>query len=138
MAELSPSCKKSGHLFTVENTGYHKNGSRYCKQCKRQRAKDAYQTPRGKAFIIWAGIKKRAGNNSGNYPTYINRKLLMTREEFLQWIIPELENWIKTYNTLDGVSVDRINNSGHYEISNLQLITKVENSCKSKEKFLDN
>jgi len=62
----------------------------------------------------------------------------MTREEFLQWIIPELENWIKTYNTLDGVSVDRINNSGHYEISNLQLITKVENSCKSKEKFLDN
>lgn len=53
----------------------------------------------------------------------------MTREEFLTWVIPELENWIKD-KPIELVSIDRIDNNARYEISNLQLLTRGENTLK--------
>jgi len=33
---------KHGHEYTASNTGRHKNGRRYCRECARQRGREAY------------------------------------------------------------------------------------------------
>lgn len=40
-----PHCPK-GHFYDIENTGYQKNGNRYCKACSRNWAKDYYYRKR--------------------------------------------------------------------------------------------
>ena len=85
--------------------------------------KKAYlQTPKGKAASMWRTIKYRLKHE----PTYKNIKLLMTRDDFIKWAVPKIEEWVLT-NPIEEVSLDRINNFKHYEISNLQLLTRVEN-----------
>lgn len=53
----------------------------------------------------------------------------MERDEFMAWVVPELEKWI-TEQSLDGVSVDRIKD-GDYRIDNLQLLHKRDNWLKA-------
>lgn len=89
------------------------------------------QTPKGKATQMWAGILQRAENKAGKHPTYKDVKLLMTREEFMNWILPEFEAWEK-HSDLKLASIDRVDNLGHYEVSNLQLLTRRENTLKQR------
>lgn len=95
-----------------------------------KKMRDYLLTIRGKAARMWNGMQSRAENKAGIYPTYQNVKLLLSRKKFISWVIPELENWQKIHGSLKEVSLDRINNDGHYEDGNLQLLTKVENSLK--------
>lgn len=102
---------------------------------KRFESKLAYQnwwrqnTPKGKANDMWMHLRERVGNRRGNCPTYVNVELKMTREEFVAWVIPELEEWSKT-RPIQTATLDRKSNTGHYEISNLQLLTNPENAAK--------
>lgn len=59
---------------------------------------------------------------------YCNVKLKVSREEFIKWYMP-----------LDfkGASVDRIDNNGDYELSNMQVISLKENIIKDKVKCKD-
>lgn len=92
------------------------------------------QSIKGKIASMWSGINSRVGNKHGDCPTYANTKLLMTRKEFSDWITPVLEEWIKTkpLRGMQGASVDRKDANGHYELSNLQIISNADNS---KKKF---
>lgn len=87
------------------------------------------QTIKGKASTMWTSIGKRIKNE----PSYENVKCLMTREDFLMWVVPQLTKWVEAGNPLvgsDGASLDRINSSGNYELTNLQIISQRNNNSK--------
>ena len=56
---------------------------------------------------------------------YKNKKLLVSEKDFVEWFMPQ---------DYKGCSVDRIDNSGHYELSNMQIIPIDENIRKDKVK----
>ena len=103
---------------------------------KEKKAVQRYRhTPKGKATTMWYNIVERAQDKRGNNPTYQHIKLLMTRDEFISWVIPQLEQWKHPLvGTKNSPSIDRINTTGHYELSNLQLLTKSEH-CKKKTRI---
>jgi len=96
------------------------------------RKRDLYrQTPKGKAAMMWTNITARAENRNGTNPQYTYVKVLMTREEFIEWAVKELEK----FSVLDNLSIDRKQNDGHYEISNLQLLSLDDNRRKQGKNY---
>lgn len=87
-------------------------------------------TVKRKATQMWQDIKARLAGKTGRGLSYHNVQLLMKREDFITWVTPELEKWKMKFGSLLNASLDRIDNEGHYEIPNLQLLTKYENSIK--------
>ncbi len=53
----------------------------------------------------------------------------MRRDEFINWAVSELEKWIET-RPIKFASLDRIDNLGHYEVKNLQVLDKKANLLK--------
>lgn len=96
-----------------------------------QYLKDYRRTPKGKASQIWSALLQRVENKSGKSPAYTCVKLLMRRDEFLLWAVPELEKWIAN-KPIESVSLDRIREDGHYELSNIQFLTRIENILKQR------
>lgn len=86
-------------------------------------------------------IKQRC-TNPNNHTNYLYAgKLKMTRDEFLNrfkndpTFINLFNSWKQSnYDLRLSPSVDRIDNSGFYEISNLQFITHSENCTKDQKK----
>lgn len=95
----------------------------------RQWQRNYKHTIKGKAQVLWDGLSRRAENKIGCRPTYKDVKVCFTKEEFLAWVIPNLEEWVKSHS-LESVTVDRKDSKGHYELSNVQLLTKSDNSRK--------
>ena len=87
-------------------------------------------TVKRKATQMWQDIKARLAGKTGRGFSYESIQLLMSREEFISWVTPELEKWESEFGTLQNVSLDRIKNQSHYELTNIQLLTKYENSIK--------
>ena len=83
------------------------------------------KTPKGKATTMWNAILYRLKYES----SYKDVQLNLTRPEFLSWVIPQLENWCLT-KPIEDASLDRIDNAGHYEIPNLQLLSRKDNNLK--------
>jgi len=81
-------------------------------------------TPHGKAVCTWTQINERAENKNGKCPTYANVKVLMTREEWLEWAVPEYEKAMKKWPN-ERISVNRLDQ--HYEIGKLEIIPHREN-----------
>jgi hypothetical protein len=82
---------------------------------------------------LYQGMKTRIKHNK----TYLNRKILITKEEFIKLALDSRDfeklynKWVKDgYDLNASPSVDRINNSGNYEIKNIQFITRYDNILK--------
>jgi hypothetical protein len=58
---------------------------------------------------------------------YANVQIQVTKEDFLRWVIPEIEEFYAN-NPYEVASVDRINSAGHYELGNMRVISHRENS----------
>ena len=74
--------------------------------------------------------------------SYKKRKILFTENEFRIWInsnpdyLRVYSKWIKSgRNPNLSPSVDRIDNDGHYEFGNIQIIPVIENRIKSDSKI---
>lgn len=103
-----------------------------CKQCYSAKAKK-YQkryreSPQGRAVQTWHKILQRVGNKDGKNPSYSDVELRMTKQEFLEWAIPQYKNW----NESTTPSINRIDPYGHYEIDNLEIISLESNILKPK------
>lgn len=85
------------------------------------------KTPKGKATTMWNAILWRLKYE----PSYKGVQLKIPRDEFLEWVIPQLETWCIS-NSIESASLDRIDNDGHYEFPNLQLLSRKENNLKRK------
>lgn len=68
----------------------------------------------------------RVENRDGKSPAYADVKLLMTREEFVEWYIREYTEFVKKHPDIKPVT-DRIDNKGHYELNNIRLVTHQQN-----------
>ena len=55
----------------------------------------------------------------------------MTKEEFLEWAISKYSKWSKDHPN-EKPAVDRIDSSGHYELTNIQLISVNDNSRRAQ------
>lgn len=106
--------------FTKERRS--RRGFRWaCRECD----KILRQTPLYLASQKWLDMKRRVRNESG----YAHVEIRITRAEFIAWAVPLLEAWDWR---IGSPSVDRINVKGHYELSNMQIISQSENCCKDK------
>lgn len=97
----------------------------------RIREKFYRQTPKGKAVKMWCNMIGRVKTSSTNNKNscYIGVKILLTKEEFYEWVVPELKKWIET-KLIEDASIDRIDSTKHYEVGNLQLLPVIDNSLK--------
>ena len=78
--------------------------------------------PRPNALSTWNGMCKRVVER----PQYIRKKIQIRilKDEFVDWYI---KNWFPRCR------IDRINNEGHYELSNIQLLTQEEHNIKARQ-----
>ena len=53
----------------------------------------------------------------------------MTKEQFLAWAIPKYNSWLQEHPDVVP-SVNRIDNKGHYEIGNIEVISWGQNATK--------
>ena len=103
--------------------------NRYKLEVKEKR-EEYFSTPKGKASRMWNDILARAENRDGKHPAYKNIKVLITKDEFMSWVLPELEKWMLNKD-ISLASIDRINSQSHYELSNLQILDRWENARKT-------
>jgi len=82
------------------------------------------QSPKGKASQSFRSIKKRIGKGS-----YKDVELRLTQEQYMYWAVPAYEHFMRK-NPGVTPSVDRIDNGGHYERGNLQVISYQDNASK--------
>lgn len=89
------------------------------------------QTPKGAAACAWNRLTSRAGAKYNHRPCYGPVEVLLAREQFMAWAIPQYEAWFREHAGVTP-SVDRIDSSGHYQLGNLRLITRSENCRRTR------
>ncbi len=80
-----------------------------------------------KAYMTYQDMKSRCSNKGLKYyPRYGGRgiELKISRENFIAWYLEEAKGQLN-------LTIDRIDNDGHYELGNIQLITQSENTKKA-------
>ena len=102
--------------FHTTNGRTYDNLYYICRDCYNKK-RDA--SPRYNALRAWRHLNDRASNDE----RYIRKgiKVLVEKDDFVSWYC---SHWF------NGCKVDRINNDGHYELSNLQLISQLEHNEK--------
>jgi hypothetical protein len=93
---------------------------------KKFKSPEIHRTPLYRARRAYRDMIVRCGNASGKNPTYANVELRMTMEEWLAWSVPQYECFLKKHPN-ESPSVSRFGDKGHYEISNLEIITLLAN-----------
>ena len=118
------------HLDRNNKDGYRNN----CKSCRLKKERERYKNIdlKAKASKTFSSITQRCTNEKKlkqrpNYKLIDNN---LDKDEFIEWYC---KNYFK------GCEVDRIDNDGHYEMSNIQLLSKIEHNKKavSKRIFLE-
>ena len=112
-------CTKCKQYVSIDR--FNKNNAiwdgleQYCITCSHNR----HRTPQWSAMNVYRNLLDRVASS----PHYIERGIecRMTREGFVEWYIPRY---------FVGCLLDRIDNLGHYEIGNIQLISRVEHNHK--------
>lgn len=106
-----------------------------CKSCynirNRTYTKAYTNTAHGWANRSWQRLVSRANNRDGRHPTYVNVDVRMTKNEFLEWAIPRYKEWIETHFAYEIPTIDRIDSTAHYEIMNIRILSKSDNSMRS-------
>lgn len=80
---------------------------------RERRKGDPYQ----EALRAWKAIPFRLKHS----PRYVGIELRMTQEEFMRWAVRAYRRWFKKHPN-ERPCLDRIDNYGHYELSNLRLV----------------
>ena len=114
---LSACCKRCKDKYRTTETG-RRSVAKYHKRY--------YSSPNGRAMKMWSSLGTR-----GRSACYEGIEVRMTREEFMGWAVPAIEAFLK--RSPDEVpSLDRIDPDGHYELSNLRIVSKRFNILRSR------
>lgn len=123
--------KKSANCFYKSNR--EKDGLQsHCKQCALvyQRGSNKYKryrnTIKGRLREVYRGISYRCNNiRSPAYKNYGGRGIknkFESFDEFFDYVVGKLKI------SPAGLTIDRIDNNGHYEKGNIRFVTKAENN----------
>jgi len=52
----------------------------------------------------------------------------MKRDEFITWALEKYQEWLQNHDISEIPTIDRIDPSGHYEIANIRILSRKENS----------
>ena len=113
-----------------------------CKNCNTSKV-NGVQRSNKRAYLVnkWSHIKQRCTDKKRK--TY-QGVAYVARDEFVNWAIGRsdfnslYDSWAKSgFNLQDSASIDRIDNNGDYELSNMQFIPFHINSVKDKRKRID-
>ncbi len=94
-----------------------------CKSCQNRAETARRLEPDHRAVQAWHDLNKRVRNQ----PEYIGIEVLISKESFIAWATVAFKEWVDN-NPGQTPSVDRRDPAGHYEISNLRVISWGENS----------
>ena len=91
----------------------------------------------------WCDLKRRCVNTPGKskVPHYLIKRIecRITKEEFYRWCEKQKEHILNLFKVGEKPTIDRINPDGHYELSNMRIISLTENiraNRKHKNHFL--
>ena len=93
------------------------------KSTKRETTKAWLATPKGRASRMWTTLCERAGK----VRYYEHVQVRMTRDEFLRWAVPAIRRWWSRHPG-ETPTVDRKDSQGHYELGNLRITSRGENT----------
>jgi hypothetical protein len=96
-----------------------------------------HRTSLYRAKSAYSSMLARCGNANGKNPSYEKAEVRMTLKEWLDWAIPEYERCILMYPN-ESPSVSRLNDCGHYEIGNIEIIPMFLNRKQQKCSFRGN
>jgi len=99
---------------------------RECKECGAKYARKWYRTPRGRTTQAWNSILFRIKRS----PAYKNVKVRISRKDFYEWALPMFQTW-DSEKREGRPSIDRIDLYGHYELSNMRMISVTENCARN-------
>ena len=92
-----------------------------------------HRTPEYRAKAAFQNMKRRCSDGNGKEPCYSGVSVNMSKEEWLDWAVPRYRNFIQ--NTPSKTpTVHRLNDSGDYEIANIEIISRSENLERQKTK----
>jgi len=77
---------------------------------------------------------KAANNTNIKNLQYINKgiELRITKDEFYEWCNAQWDLIDSIYKSGEKPTIDRINSNGHYELSNMRIISMSENLARRK------
>lgn len=85
------------------------------------------KTPQGWSGMAWGNITMRLKHDAD----YASVELRMTREAFIAWCVPRIRRWWSSHPT-GKPSIDRKDDRGHYELTNIRILDVRENSRRRK------
>jgi hypothetical protein len=122
--EIKPLSFFNNHKTTLDGLRY------LCKQCEKIARKNYLRTKKGLVSQIYATQRKSSKKRGHQNPSYVN-------SELYKWMISQVNfeelylNWIKSDYSKDlRPSVDRLDDYKGYSLSNIRLITWIENNNK--------
>ena len=137
-------CKQIKSVSEFSKDRNAKDGLHWrCKGCRkqygenhrienRQYSKQYYQTLRGHLNQVWNAMLRRCNNpKDQEYKNYGSRGIevkFACFEDFYNYVVKELKVEPRS------LTIDRINNDGHYEKGNIRFVTYAENNRNKRRK----
>lgn len=137
---LRPDCKqcydqRHKQYYEVHKTERQKSSIQYYHSNKRQRKRyrnQYHKTIKGYLRHLFSYMLSRCNNpKCGNYKYYGGRGIrvkFISFTDFYDYVVNELQ--------IDprGLTIDRINNNGHYERGNIRFVTQAENNLNKRKR----
>lgn len=98
------------------------------------------KTPKGFLMRMYRNMQSRVTGVQPKKAHLYKGKYLLSRQEFYDWAIPDIEfhklfgKWVKSnYDRKLTPTVDRVDSSNGYTLSNMEWVTHSENSRRSSK-----
>ena len=82
------------------------------------------KTAAGRAATMWSGLVYRSKHK------YCGVEVRFIRDDFIEWAIPKIEKFLELFPD-ETPSIDRIDPNGHYEFTNVRVISLKRNVIRS-------
>jgi len=121
-----PAIKKARAEYMKEYMKeYYPDNREKCLEKGRERHRNNINNPNYIASQMWKHLNERCQK----HPNYVDVDVVVERDEFIEWAVPELEEFFKLHpnedlNPNERPELHRVNNCPYYKLGEMQIITK--------------
>ena len=132
MTRTCTKCKREKGADEFYNNAASPDGlTTRCDVCILQLTNAYNRSARGLALKKYRDMQKRCENADGKHPSYAHVRLQITREDFLKWAVPRIQDFLIANPGLRP-SVDRINPDLGYYVENMRIISVDDNRARAR------